>query len=135
MTLEVDSLLFGNFVGSWLKVGCKLVVEGGWFKTSEDRKDDRPQVGKLFKCAREETSHSVSKVEVGLFNKELVEGMEVLNFVWVEQTSGMFFRWPELDIVGDCIFFEAIDESMVPEEIFGFFNILVDELSEASKAG
>ena len=111
--LEIDSLSLGVVVGPRLEVCNELAFEGGRFETSEDREDDRPQIGGLFEGACEEALGPVCKVEIGLVNEEGIEGIEILNLMWVEQAAGMFFGFPEFNLVGNQIFLEAINESIV----------------------
>ena len=69
----------------------------------------------MFEGTPKQALRPVGKVEVGFVCKELGECVEVLELVGVEQTAGMFIDAPELDLVGDRVFLEAINESVVSE--------------------
>ena len=114
MLLEMSPLLVGGFIGSQLEVGLNLEVEGRWFEASENREDDCPQIGGLFEGACKHLSCPVGKVEIRVVNKEGMEGVKILEFVWVEQTTGVLFIVP-VDILRSCIFFESVDKSVVSE--------------------
>src|SRR6266699_5093187 len=62
-----------------------------------------------------------------------MEHVKIFELMWVEQAAGVFFGVPEVNIVGVCIIFEAVNESMVSKQVFGLLNVLGDKLSDASK--
>ena len=81
--LEIDSLSLGFIVSPRLEVGCELVVERGRFESTEDRKDDRPQIGRPFEGACKQPSGSVGKVIVRFICEELGERVEIFELVGV----------------------------------------------------
>ena len=83
-TTEIGSFLVGDTISSQLKVCCKVIIKGWQVETSKDSKNDGPQICRLFKSACEELLYSEDKVEVGFFNEKFVEGIEILEFVWIK---------------------------------------------------
>jgi len=118
MLLEIGSFLFGDTISSQLKVCCKVIIEGGQVEASKDSKNDGPQICRLFESACEELLHSEGKVKVGFVNEKFVKGIEIFEF-----------NLPEINVVDGCVFFEAVNKSMISEQVLSVFDVLGDELS------
>jgi len=132
--LEIGSFPLGFFIGPRLEFSCELAVERRWFEASEDREHDGPQIGRLLEGTGKESLCSVSEVEVGFVNEEDMEGIKILEFVWVEQAARIFFDTPEFNLLGCRIFLETVEKSVVSEQVLGVLDELGDELPDSTKA-
>jgi len=88
----------------------------------------------LLEDTGEETLGSKGEFEVGFVEWELVECIEVLQFVTVEEPAALLFGVPELNVLGNCVLLLSVSPAVIPKQGFSFLNVLSDVLSNALKA-